>query len=242
MADQSERLYQRLVEDIEGQILSGQLQLGDKLPSERELAESFSVSRTAVREAVRALAEKGLVQSHAGRGTYVTDGASRAMRGSLGLLARISSESAGDDADGIKSVIELREALEPQVAAHAARRASRDDVLALQQAVNDMETSIEMRRLDRYAQGDIHFHIVLAESTHNRLFPALMESLVHLLQEQIALCTYVPGEVQIAQEEHRRILQAVMLHDEQAAKQAMKRHLLHIRHVAHAPIAALRQA
>lgn len=239
MASHFERLYQRLVEDIEGRILTGQLQLGDKLPSERALAESFSVSRTAVREAVRALSEKGLVQSYAGRGTFVTNGTSRAMRGSLGLLARISPES---DDDGIKSVIELREALEPQVAAHAARRATREDTLALQQAVSDMDAAIETRRLDRYAQGDIEFHIVLAESTHNRLFPALMESLVHLLQEQIALCTYVPGEVQIAQEEHRRILHAVMLHDEQAAKQAMKRHLLHIRNVAHAPIAALRAA
>ncbi len=240
MINTSERLYQLVVDDVERRILTGQLQLGDKLPSERELAESFNVSRTAVREAVRALGEKGLVQSHAGRGTYVTNGASRAMRDSLGLLARIRNESAGDDEDGIQSVIELREALEPQVAAHAAQRATQADVLALQQTVAEMDESIQMRRLDRYAQGDVKFHILLAESAHNRLFPALMESLVHLLQEQMALCIFLPGEVPVAQDEHKRILQAIMQRDDAAARQAMQRHLLHIRNIAQMPVEASR--
>jgi DNA-binding FadR family transcriptional regulator len=235
MQHASERLYQLVVDDIEQRIMSGRLQLGDKLPSERELAEAFSVSRTAVREAVRALGEKGLVQSYAGRGTFVTDGASRAMRGSLGLLARIRNENTLEDPDGIMSVIELREALEPQVAAHAARRATPEDILLMQQLIGEMDDIIQMRRLDRYAQADVQFHMALAQSTHNRLFPALMESLVHLLQEQMALCIYVPGAMELAQDEHKRILQAVNQGDESAAKKAMRWHLLHIRNVAQAP-------
>lgn len=240
MPNTPERLYQLVVDDIEQRILTGQLQLGDKLPSERLLAESFSVSRTAVREAVRALGEKGLVQSYAGRGTFVTNGTSRAMRDSLELLARIHSDSAGEDVDGITSVVELREVLEPQVAAYAARRATRDDALAMQQAVAEMDNAIQLRRLDHYAQADVKFHMALAESTHNRLFPALMESLVHLLQEQMALCIYVPGAVELAQEEHKRILLAVTQRDDNAAKQAMRRHLLHIRNVAQSPVEMLR--
>jgi GntR family transcriptional repressor for pyruvate dehydrogenase complex len=242
MMSNSERLYQLVVEDIERRILDGQLQLGDKLPSERELAEKFNVSRTAVREAVRALGEKGLVQSYAGRGTFVTNGASRAMRDSIGLLARIRHESAGQvvEDNGIESVVELREALEPQVAAYAARRATCEDVLVMQQAIDEMDEAIQMRRLDHYARADVKFHMALAQSTHNRLFPALMESLVHLLQEQMTLCIYVPGAVELAQDEHKRILQAVKQGDDSAAKQAMRRHLLHIRNVAQAPAGVLR--
>jgi DNA-binding FadR family transcriptional regulator len=242
MTSTSERLYQLVVEDIERRILVGELQLGDKLPSEREMAEQFNFSRTAVREAVRALCEKGLVQSFAGRGTFVTNGASRVMRDSIGLLARIGHDSAGDAGEdhGIESVVELREALEPQVAAYAARRATREDVLAMQHAFDQMDEAIQTRRLDRYAQADVMFHMALAQSTHNRLFPALMESLVHLLQEQMTLCIYVPGAVELAQEEHKRILQAVVQGDDRAAKQAMRRHLFHIRDVAQAPAGVLR--
>src|SRR6202795_75091 len=82
-AVQSSRLYEQIVKQIEESIEKGALKAGDQLPAERELALQFGVSRTAVREAVKALHEKGLVEAYPGRGTFVTAGTSYSMRQSL---------------------------------------------------------------------------------------------------------------------------------------------------------------
>lgn len=82
------RLYEQIVQQIEDSILKGTLKAGDQLPSERELALKFGVSRTAVREAVKALHEKGLVEAYSGRGTFITDGTTEAVRQSINLMMR----------------------------------------------------------------------------------------------------------------------------------------------------------
>src|SRR4029077_2509617 len=96
------RLYEQIVQQIEDSILKGTLKPGDQLPAERELAQEFGVSRTAVREAVKALREKGLVEAYSGRGTFVTDGTSQAIRQSLDLMVKIGQP------DGSTSLAELR--------------------------------------------------------------------------------------------------------------------------------------
>ncbi len=110
------RLYEQIVEQIEQSILKGSLKPGDQLPAEREMATQFGVSRTAVREAVKALREKGLVEAYSGRGTFVTNGTSQAIRQSLDLLTRIGQP------DGLAHLVELRQVLEPEIAALAATR------------------------------------------------------------------------------------------------------------------------
>src|SRR6202043_1295419 len=79
------RLYEQIVQQIEESIVKGTLKAGDQLPAERDLAQRFGVSRTAVREAVKTLREKGLVEAYSGRGTFVTNGTSQAVRQSLDL-------------------------------------------------------------------------------------------------------------------------------------------------------------
>ena len=81
---QTSRLYEQIVQQIEDSILKGDLKEGDQLPAERELAQQFGVSRTAVREAVKTLREKGLVEAYAGRGTFVTNGNAHSIRLTLG--------------------------------------------------------------------------------------------------------------------------------------------------------------
>lgn len=90
-AVRASRLYQQIVEQIEQSIRSGQLKPGDQLPAERDLAERFGVSRTAVREAVKALGEKGLVEALPGRGTFVIDATSQVIKQSLDLLVNNST-------------------------------------------------------------------------------------------------------------------------------------------------------
>ena len=117
------RLYEQIVQQLEGSIVKGQLKAGDQLPAERELAQNFEVSRTAVREAIRALREKGLVEAYTGRGTFVTYGTSQSVRQSLDLLVRIGPQ------EGSEHLAELRQILEPEIAALAAARIE-DQLLA----------------------------------------------------------------------------------------------------------------
>src|SRR5205823_14395758 len=92
---QSVRVFEQVAEQIEKRILDGELRSGDRLPTERELAEQFHVSRTAVREAMKILAQKGLVDMRPGRGTIVIDGAHEAMQDSIGLAMKLKLGEVG---------------------------------------------------------------------------------------------------------------------------------------------------
>ena len=115
-AVKTSRLYELIVQQVEESILKGQLKPGDQLPAERELAQRFGVSRTAVREAVKTLREKGLVEAYTGRGTFVTNGTSQSIRQSLDSMIRTSQQ------EGSIHLAELRAVLEPEIAALAASR------------------------------------------------------------------------------------------------------------------------
>jgi GntR family transcriptional repressor for pyruvate dehydrogenase complex len=108
------RLYEQIVQQIEDSILEGTLKPGDQLPAERDLAQKFGVSRTAVREAVKVLREKGLVEAYSGRGTFIRNATSQAIRQSFDLMTRIGQ------ADGSAHLAEVRAILEPDIAALAA--------------------------------------------------------------------------------------------------------------------------
>src|SRR5712671_7097663 len=86
---QTSRLYEQIVQQIEDSVQKGTLKEGDQLPAERELAQQFGVSRTAVREAIKALHEKGLLDAYPGRGTFVTDSTSYSMRRSLDRMLKV---------------------------------------------------------------------------------------------------------------------------------------------------------
>lgn len=103
---QPERLYERIVNQIEGCIVAGEWKAGDLLPSENELAKQLAVSRTAASEAIKALREKPLVEVRPGRGTFITDGMPDAIRHSPGFLMKFGS------VNGLSNVVEVREAVE----------------------------------------------------------------------------------------------------------------------------------
>ncbi len=219
---QPERLYERIIEQIEQRIVSGELKVGDQLPPERELAEQFGVSRTAVREAVKALREKGLVEVQPGRGTFITDGTSRAVRHSFGLLARIGGP------DNSRNLVEVREILEPEIAALAAARATDEQINSLRQAVETMDASLE--NADRFIEADLDFHLTLAEATQNFLIPTLVDSVIELLrQERKNVFLYADGGAARGQYHHKRILKAVAAHDPERARVAMRAHLEQVR-------------
>jgi GntR family transcriptional repressor for pyruvate dehydrogenase complex len=220
---QSERLYEQIVSQIEQRIEKGELKVGDQLPSERELAEQFAVSRTAVREAVKALREKGLVEILAGRGTFITDGRSDRIRNSLGLLMKIGTTN------GAANLVEMREILEPEIAAIAATRITDEYVIAMQEAVNIMEIATASNNSEAFVEADLDFHLALAEATQNPIIPALMDSVIDLLREQRKRTGNVSGGLARGQYHHKIILEAVIKRDPDAARQAMQNHLQQVR-------------
>lgn len=216
-AVKTSRLYEQIVQQVEESILKGQLKAGDQLPAERDLAQRFGVSRTAVREAVKALREKGLVEAYSGRGTFVTDGTSHAIRQSLDLLIRINQQ------EGSTYLAELRHMLEPEIAALAATRIEEQLLGTMREAVTAMERSLHDP--DAYVEADLDFHLALAEAAGNPLILSLLDSIVGLLREQRVRIFNVEGGPERGQFHHKRILAAVEARNADAARQAMRDHL-----------------
>ncbi len=221
------RLYEQIVQQIEESIVNGSLKPGDQLPPERELAQRFGVSRTAVREAVKALREKGLVEAFSGRGTFITDGTTHAVRQSLDLMVKIGQ------AEGSNHLAEVRAILEPEIAALAATRIQESELATMREAVAVMDRSD--RDPDAYIEADLDFHLALAEAADNPLILSLLDSIVGLLREQRLRIFNVPGGPERGQVHHKRILEAVERHDAQSAREAMRAHLVQVRDDSHTP-------
>jgi GntR family transcriptional repressor for pyruvate dehydrogenase complex len=215
------RLYEQIVQQIEESVLNGTLKPGDQLPAERDLAQRLGVSRTAVREAVKTLREKGLVEAYSGRGTFVTDGTSQAARQSFDLMVKIGQQ------EGSPHLAELRLILEPGIAAMAAERIKDEDLTAMRDAVAVMERS--QKDPDAYIEADLDFHLALAEAVANPLILSLIDSIVGLLREQRIKIFNVEGGPQRGQFHHKRILEAMERRDPEMARSAMRAHLEQVR-------------
>ncbi len=218
---QNERLYEKIVEQIESRVVSGDLETGDQLPPEHKLAEQFGVSRTVVREAIKALNEKGLVEIRSGRGTFVTKATPGVMRHSQGIRMRIGTKH------DYANLVEIREILEPEIAALAASRMTDEFISTMQEACEVMEKSYDNPAL--FIEADLDFHLALAEATQNSLITATIDSLINLLREERKQSAQVKGGFKLEQVYHRKILQAVISHKPLAARQAMKEHLAQLR-------------
>lgn len=224
---QTSRLYELIVQQIEESILKGALKEGDQLPAERELAQLFGVSRTAVREAVKTLREKGLLEAYPGRGTFITNGTSQAIRQSLDLMIKIGQP------EGSMHLAEVRAILEPEIAALAATRIEEQHLVMMRDAIEVMESAL--KDPDAYIEADLDFHLALAEAAANPLILSLLDSIVGLLREQRLRIFYVDGGPERGQFHHKRILEAVEKRDAENARTAMKAHLEQVREDSRSP-------
>jgi GntR family transcriptional repressor for pyruvate dehydrogenase complex len=217
----SSRLYEQIVQQVEESIHKGAMKPGDQLPPERELAQQFGVSRTAVREAVKALREKGLVEAYPGRGTFITDGTSYSMRQSLDRMLRVGQ------AEGSGFLAEVREILEPEIAGMAATRADAEDLASMREQVRIMDDA--RKDPDAFIEADLDFHLTLAEAAANPIILSLIDSIVGLLREQRMGIFQVEGGPERGQYHHKKILEAIEHKDSAGAREAMKAHLRQVR-------------
>lgn len=211
------RLFEGVVAQLRDLIRAGSLVPGQRLPPERELAERFQVSRASLREAIRSLEMEGLVVIRAGAGTFVSEqGFDRA----IDLLAhRLLAER-----EVLADILELRLILEPQIAALAAQRATAEDKRRLSAILKEQEEQIA--RGETGAAADTAFHSDVASASHNQALERLSVALVDLLAPIRDEGLQTAHRSLQSLQTHRAILAAIREGDEQAARLAMREHIV----------------
>jgi GntR family transcriptional regulator, transcriptional repressor for pyruvate dehydrogenase complex len=212
------KLSDQVTAAIEQLITQRKLLVGEKLPAERILCERFGVSRTAVREAVRSLEAKGLLEVRAGGGTWIRRPSVRPASQLLGLAMQ-----AGNAGVTWAHVLEARRILEVEIAGLAAERHEPADLKALQQAIADMYARQE--DAEGWSEADVRFHDTLAAATKNPLMPVLLGSMQDALLGARRLAHRVRSTPSNALLNHQRILQHVEQGDVAGARVAMLQHL-----------------
>lgn len=212
-----------IVSQIEQLILDGVLKPGERLPSERELAQELSVSRPSLREAITTLKSRGLLQSRRGGGNYVVDVVSPALTDPLIDLLKNHPKAMFD-------VLELRHALEEVTAYFAAIRATEADREILRcrfAALEEIQRGQHEPQHDSVA--DANFHLAIADASHNVALIHVMRGLFNLLLSHICrslerLYTRESSYL-IVHSQHQAILNAILERDPDAARQAAHVHL-----------------
>ncbi|WP_274426358.1 FadR/GntR family transcriptional regulator [Chelativorans sp. YIM 93263] len=208
-------------DDLRRRILEGHLKIGDRLPSEAELTREYSVSRTVIREAIATLRYENLVEARQGAGVFVRNNQpANTVPFSQPDYARISS---------IIEILELRAAVEMEAAALAAARRSPAQEEAIVERYEDINGLIASGEPTHDA--DMAFHLAIAEATNNPRFREILalfglEAIPRALLRPGADATTPKDYLVKIQEEHRRIAEAISLRDEQAARDAMRTHLI----------------
>lgn len=197
-------------------IRQGKLKHGDRLPSERDLAEQFKVSRSSVREAIRSLELQGLVVSKRGSGTFIN-------ADNLASVLALMAATLNDGGEDLSNVFEMRHLLEPPIAALAAQRATREDVERLRQILDQQRRQIEAGETG--VESDTAFHFALASATHNSALIKVVSAVEDILQISRDLSMQEPGRPQRSLASHHEILETVIAGDAERSQRAMEHHL-----------------
>jgi GntR family transcriptional repressor for pyruvate dehydrogenase complex len=208
-----------LVERLQAEILSGRLQPGARLPSERELSERYGVSRSSVREAIKTLESRGLVEGRQGKGTFVRpQGLEHLVQPPAGPVSVNEAE--------VRHLFEVREILEPAIVRLAAARARRADFTALRRLLEQQVARVEAGTYS--SDDDARFHVRLARITGNPVLIRLMEGVMHLLgvvREPALRAAAASGNLRVRLEGHWEVLRALEARDADAAAERVMQHL-----------------
>ncbi|WP_261304456.1 FadR/GntR family transcriptional regulator [Paenibacillus andongensis] len=205
-----------VLQQIKMQIETGTYAPGSKLPTVVELAASFQVGRSTVREALSGLKAMGWVDIRHGGGTFVTN------------PLPIESSSLFDQGQTLQEVQEVRRFIEAGCASLAASRRTEENLTALRQILGTMEATLENE--EESEQADIRFHLEIAKASHNTLMIGMMESLTERLQLSMKASRRLwffaeRASAEKLLQEHRDIVDAIETKDEQLAAEKMSQHI-----------------
>ena len=214
----AKRLSDSAVEEILGLIREGKLELGSKLPSERELIIRLSVSRSSLREAIRMLEATGVLVVRPGRGTWIRDDYRQPVTD--GWLSWLPSHQ-----KDVTELLEMRETLEVQAASLAAERASVNQLATIETAWAEMQRAAQAEDPDALVAADTSLHEAIAEASGNTLLAQTLRSLSDLVMDTRRAIMRIPGHSRRVIAEHGPIVRAVIAHDTDAAAKAMFKHV-----------------
>lgn len=221
MISVKKKTAQLIVEKIEEFFLTGDLKPGSKLPSERDLASRFGVSRTSIREALQVLELNGAIIIRQGGGSYINTDEVRI------LSDQLASNIVEAENHLVLDMLELRRALEVESVSLAAKRATPENLAGIQQALKQMKESLY--DAEKGIQADLYFHQRIVEASHNQLLINLVQSLAERMEDSIRTTRSYrfmdAGRYEDTFTEHQDIYDAVASGDAAKAKRLMEQHI-----------------
>lgn len=218
------RLYEDVVTQLQSLIHSGRLEAGDQLPSERALADQLAVSRTSVREALRILEARGMLEARPGQGLFVRG---RRTEEIVSILASYLVR----ERESFLEVLDVREALERKAAERAALMATDKDLAALKSAVVAMQDEVLEGRVP--IDSDTEFHRALGRASRNEVLSRMLDTVLGLMaQRRMEVLTRTYGGILILHQ-HVNIYRAIANRDTVAAGRLISAHLRDLGLTAH---------
>lgn len=213
----TKRIYEEIMEQLKDMISRGELKQGQKLPPERELAESLGVSRASVREALTALEAIGILDIRPGEGTFVRETSVSATFAPLAMVLEMEQNS-------MSQLMEVRRVLETEIAALAVQRATEEDLQNIEVNLNRMKSA---NTVSEAVEADLRFHFAIAEATHNSILLRIMNTVADLMHNtfRIRREELFADKGREIISEHEAIYRAIRDRDINTAKLRMLQHI-----------------
>jgi GntR family transcriptional repressor for pyruvate dehydrogenase complex len=210
---------EKVVDRLREMIQRGELALGDRLPPERDLARLLGVSRPTLRAGIRSLSAMGILQSRQGAGTFVAEaGDSPTLDSSpLQMMAALHGFTSDE-------MFEARLCLEMSIAALAAERVTSEQMTQMSEEITGMYASLD--EPEQYLIHDMRFHQIVAAASGNRILTSLMNMVAAVLFEARRKTVHRALDLKQSAEQHHQIYRAIRARDPEAARQAMRDHLI----------------
>jgi GntR family transcriptional regulator, transcriptional repressor for pyruvate dehydrogenase complex len=216
-----QKIYELIAAQLLRRIGERHLQPGDPLPTERELTQAFGAGRSSVREALRMLESKGVIED-VGNGSFVVSGYANPMNASLQLLLELDQAT-------MRDVYELRLILECEAAALAAERHGDVHLAVMDEAIEEMRLALaEGDDGDRYIDADLRFHVAIADATRNGVILHSMGALREVIRRALISIFRIPGSPERSLDQHSAIRAAIAARDATRAREEMRAHLLRV--------------
>jgi GntR family transcriptional regulator, transcriptional repressor for pyruvate dehydrogenase complex len=219
---QRANLTDSFIAEIERQIQTGELQGGARLPSESELSTRFGVGRSTVREAMKALSHKGIVEISVGRGSFVRPDAREQLSGARVLRVRLHDSR-------VQEVYEARKILEVELAGLASQRATPEDIAEIKAALAEMQRTLDDDKA--FTAADVRFHVAVAHAAKNgplEQFYSFAGDLVsEVIQDVIKLPSVKANSILL----HTATCEAITRGDVAAARASVQNHMQYVQHV-----------
>lgn len=213
----TERVYEKIVNQIYSLLQKGELKSGEKLPPERDLSIKLNCSRSSLREAFRVLESQGLIVSKAGGGRYVQKVDNKLINTEQFSTIDLLEKSA------INYFLEARESFEPRIVELACERATEEDIGKIENALFVMREKLKKPELKISTEDN--FHVLLAEATHNFVFVSMMETNINMIRQVRRKVMKTPERYEESIKEHTEIFEALQKRDKDLAIDKTKLHL-----------------